>query len=336
MLSIIKRHILGAIAFSVALYFLFSEIMNSSHISTDKAYVDGETIEILSPVKGMIEDVKFDINEKVNKGEPIVLFNTTEAILKESSLDYLVKSIDSNIAAMEKRKSLYALQIEGLTERIELASRLHKIAQNNRVRIEKVVGRGSTSESNLDDARVTEYRQALEFSELTFELRRAKEELDVVEDEIRALLAKRKSASLDAERQSVLILEHTLLSPATGFVVKRSSSSGEAVDEYSKIGVIMNAEDVWITAYFKETELSEIEVGKTVSIEIDAYSDLNIKGVIESISPVAGNKHNELPVNFTSGNITRIVQRVPVKVSFDMPSGKFIQPGLSARVSLSD
>jgi membrane fusion protein (multidrug efflux system) len=132
-------------------------------------------------------------------------------------------------------------------------------------------------------------------------------------------------------------LTYTVIrSPADGRIGQKTVESGERITAGSALMAVV--EDVWVVANYKETQLAEMRVGQTATIHIDAIPDKDFRGYVDSWSPGSGSVFALLPPDNATGNFTKIVQRVPVKIRFDADSIKGyeqrIVPGLSCEPSV--
>ena len=149
--------------------------------------------------------------------------------------------------------------------------------------------------------------------------------------------AKYDSASARAT-QAELSLEYTQLkAPSNGIIAKSSAEIGQLANAGAALVGFVSSEERWIIANFKETEISEIKVGKAVDIQIDALSGKNYTGEVESISSATGATFTLLPPDNATGNFTKVVQRVPVKIKINNLSEQDkdqMQAGLSVVVKV--
>jgi len=147
--------------------------------------------------------------------------------------------------------------------------------------------------------------------------------------------AKAKVAELEAARDlAALDLSYTkIVAPQDGVVSKKNVAVGQSVSLGSPIAQLVPSKAVWITANFKETQVGKMKVGQSAEIEVDALSGQKLHGQIESFSAATGAKFALLPPDNATGNYTKIVQRMPVRVKLDpLPDGIMLRPGMSVEV----
>jgi membrane fusion protein (multidrug efflux system) len=131
--------------------------------------------------------------------------------------------------------------------------------------------------------------------------------------------------------QAELNLQYTkILAPVSGILSKRNVEPGQVVQPGQPLFSIVNLDDIWVTANFKETQLKNMRVGQKVTIRVDAYGR-DYSGVVESISGATGARFSLLPPENATGNYVKVVQRVPVRIRFDkgQDANHLLRPGLS-------
>ncbi len=132
-----------------------------------------------------------------------------------------------------------------------------------------------------------------------------------------------------------LNLSYTVITaPSSGFIAKKSAQVGQLANIGSPLCSLVSDKSLWITANFKETQVSKMQAGQAVIVKVDAYAGQSFNGKIESIAPATGAKFSLLPPDNASGNFVKVVQRIPVRVVFtDAPDpSKPLRAGMSAMV----
>ena len=153
--------------------------------------------------------------------------------------------------------------------------------------------------------------------------------------------AKEKSAVAQVDTAKALLdiakldLSYTqIVAPQAGVVSKRSISEGQTVSAGQAIVQLVTPE-LWITANFKETQVHAMRVGQKVTFDVDAFPGVDLKGEVESFSGATGSRFTLLPPDNASGNFTKVVQRMPVRVKLgNPPQGVTLRPGMSVDVTV--
>jgi membrane fusion protein (multidrug efflux system) len=130
----------------------------------------------------------------------------------------------------------------------------------------------------------------------------------------------------------------TITAPEDGTVGARSLRVGQYVQAGTQLMAVVPLHSVYVVANYKETQLTDVHAGQPVDISVDTFPDATVHGVVDSIAPASGQEFALLPPDNATGNFTKIVQRVPVKVTFDPgalgPLVDFVVPGMSAVVEV--
>ena len=147
-----------------------------------------------------------------------------------------------------------------------------------------------------------------------------------------------KQESLKAKLDNSLInLSSTIVrAPIDGTIANRIVEPGVYMKKGWPLMSIVPTKDVWVIANFKETQIEDMKVGQKASIQIDAFSNLKLEGRVLSFSPASASSFSLIPPQNASGNFVKVVQRIPVKITMNLPDsfkGKII-PGMSAKIKV--
>jgi membrane fusion protein, multidrug efflux system len=163
------------------------------------------------------------------------------------------------------------------------------------------------------------------------------EAVRTVPEQLKVTRARAGAASAEVQRaisalaQAELNLQYTkIVAPVTGVLSKRSVEPGQTVQAGQPLFSIVNLDDIWVTANFKETQLRDMKVGQRVKIKVDAYGR-EYNGVVESIGGATGARFSLLPPENATGNYVKVVQRIPVRIRFDkgQDPNHELRPGMS-------
>jgi membrane fusion protein, multidrug efflux system len=209
-------------------------------------------------------------------------------------------------------------------------------AARDYARTHELSGRGWASQSRSDQTEADHLRARAKIAEAEANEAAARRQMEVLETQ-RPQLEADIAAAAAALRLAEIELENTAVrSPADGRVGERQARVGQ----YVRAGTLLVAvvpRDVWVIANFKETQIPALRIGDEMAISVDGIPGTEFKGRVESLSPASGAQFALLPPDNATGNFTRIVQRIPVKITFDpgQPSLDQLRPGMSAVVALS-
>ncbi len=162
-------------------------------------------------------------------------------------------------------------------------------------------------------------------------------EAQIAQARAQAALARARVETAKAVRDLAAIeVEHTrIIAPSDGLASKKGVVVGQMVAPGQAVAMLVPTKAVWVVANFKETQLSQMKTGQPAEVEIDAYPGVKLHGEVESFSGATGSRFSLLPAENATGNFTKVVQRVPVRVKLkEVPADKELRPGMSAEVTV--
>lgn len=331
------RTIIVLLVITIALATIYWLIISyySDKNRTDDAHVDGDIVPVLARTDGFTETIYVDDDEHVNKGDTLVQLDTTDYHLQ------LLQAITSlAISKTNLERSMIALESKKIDQKI--AEQQIGMQEASLVTAESNYRRNGI----LKDKGVVSV-QIYEFSEEAY--KKAILSLENAQDRLQQATAALENAYRDtelaqyniaAQENQIKILKQnilysSILAPVTGYVSKRSVQTGQMVRTGTQIFSIVQSDDIWVTANFKETQLAQFPVGTKVKMVADAYPKENFIGIVESIGAATGSKFALLPPDNATGNYVKVIQRVPVKIQFEdkAKAAELLRPGFSIVVS---
>jgi membrane fusion protein (multidrug efflux system) len=283
-------------------------LFNRGKVSTDDAYVDGRVYTITPRVPGYVVEVLVEDNQRVQAGDPLVRLDPVEY----------------EVALAESRAALASLQEDATAAEQALALARAEAAQADLdlKRAADLLRTKAVSQSAVDEA------QTKAATKLAL-VRSAQAKLDAIRRRNKgAADSADKNTMLDTlleayrakVKQAALNLEYTtIVAPGNGYVTKKSVEPGLMVDRGQPLLRIvpLAGADVWVTANFKETDLTDVAPGQPVTMEVDTYPGVTVKGTVDSLQSGTGAVFSLFPPENASGNFVKVVQRVPVKITID-------------------
>ncbi len=296
--------------------------------STDDAFVDSRVTAISSQVAGAIVDVPVTDNEEVRAGAVLVQID-------QRNYRAAVAQAQGSLAETRARVSNYDAQIDAQGSQIEQAQKQVEQAQaaltfstQENERYQKLLQQGSGTEQRAQQAAsdLTQRRAALESARAL--LTTAVRQLKVLQTQRQGAAAQVEEAEAALEKAQADLSRTTIVAPEAGRVGKLSAARGAYAQPGQSLMMFVPSR-LWITANFKETQLTDMRPGQPVSIRIDAYPDRDFRGHVVSLQPGSGTAFSLLPAENATGNYVKVVQRVPVKIEFDEHVDVYIGPGMS-------
>src|ERR1700681_4435404 len=299
--------------------------------STDDAYVQADSTIIAPKVSGYLSAVLVEDNQPVKANQPLAKIDDRDyvAALDQAKADVATAQADiANVTAALQQQQDVIAQARA-TVAVDQANLTY--AEQENARYADLANRGSGSVqmaqqavSKLDTARATLTRD-------TAAVAAAEQQVAILQ----AQLAKADAAlqhNQAVQEQAQLNLSFTnIVAPIDGVVGNRSLRIGQFVQAGTQLMAVVPLAAVYVVANFEEIQLAVIRAGQPVDIVVDTYSGTTIKGHIDSIAPTSGQEFALLPPDNATGNFTKIVQRIPVKIAIDpnTPLGGELRPGMS-------
>ena len=335
--------ILGILVVGLAGWGLQRYRFARTHVSTDDAQVDGHITPIAPKVQAFVARVLVDDNQRVRAGDTLAVLDARpfRARLEQAEGEYraAVAAAGSAVrtgAAAAQLASARA-SASGASAAVVAAEATLRKATADLARYRVLAASKVISAQQLDQA-----QWAVDNGQAALDLARkqaaaAASQVGAAEAQLAAASA--RVASADAARKDArLVLDDAvLLAPTDGIVAKRSAEAGALVQPGQQLMAIVPETRVWVTANLKETQLERVRPGNTVEIEVDAYPGVKFTGRVESLSPATGARFALLPPDNATGNFTKVVQRVPVRIAVDPRQDPThpLRPGMSAVVTIT-
>jgi membrane fusion protein (multidrug efflux system) len=286
--------VLGLVALALLAGVVFGVkemVFYKHHAETDDAYVEGHIDPVLPKVSGYVTKVLVDDNQRIEKGQLLLQIDPRD----------LQSRVDTARAALENARAKVAV-----------------------ARANAASARTEAARAAADLTRYAPLRTKEEISQQQYDAARAAAE----SSKAAAAAAERNIAAAEAEvaqKQADLDFAELQLSyasvnaPAPGTVARKSVEVGQYVQAGQPLLAIVEDSETWVVANFKETQLKKMKIGQSVNVEVDAYPKTVFHARVESFSPATGAKFALLPPDNATGNFTKVVQRVPVKIVFTDP-----------------
>jgi membrane fusion protein (multidrug efflux system) len=308
-----------------------------SHESTDNAQVDGHLVPVLAKVSGYVTAVTVDENDRVRADSALVRIDEREYAVRlaQADADLAAARAAAGGRGVEGQAQAAVANASGqeaaLTANIAAARANAVKAEADLRRMRELVANQVVSRQQLDAAQAAADAARAQLAAAQNSAGAAGAGVANAEAGVR--LAQARLGSAEATRQNAqLQLSYTrVTAPVSGIVSRKQVEVGQLVQAGQPLLTIVSDTGVWITANFKETQLHDLKVGQDVDIEVDAYGGATAKGKVESVSAATGAKFALLPPDNATGNFTKVVQRVPVRIRVTQGLGQNrpLRPGMS-------
>lgn len=306
--------------------------------TTDDAFIDADIVRVSAQESGTLVEVPVTSNQRVKAGDILARIDpsVTEAALRlrQAQLAQAKAAMGEAEAGIAEAKAA----LEGAKSNAAGADVTAQNALTKAERYAEIVGRSgdsSVSTQTLDDTVATADEAEAAAAAARTQVTTAESRLEAAEAKAASAAANIAAAEASVSAAMVNLGHMTLTASIDGQVVQNNVNLGSYVAPGTQLMAIV-PNDLYVTANYKETQLSQIKVGQPVDIKIDAFPDVNFTGKVVSIQNGSGQAFQLLPPQNATGNFVKVVQRVPVRISIDSPdlSTYPIGPGLSVVPSI--
>jgi len=328
--------IIGGAAFAAILLGAGWIAMPASSVSTDDAYVKADSIIIAPKVQGLIAEILVRDNQRVRKGQPLIRIDDEDYLQAVDAAQAAVQSAQAALDQLPSQEALAAANARAAGVAIRSADAEKARAAADDARFGRLATAGDISRSQADQARATAIRATAEAEQSRASYLASQQQVVVVaksRGQLLAALAKSK-ADLRLAQQN---LEHTVVrAPVDGVVGDRQAQIGEYIQPGTQLMTVVPLDTIYVVANFKETQTARMLAGQHVRVTFDALPNRSFDGEVESFAPGSGSEFSLLPFEPATGNFTRIVQRMPVRVHLlpGQNGAERLRPGLSADVTV--
>jgi len=309
------RSIIIVLVLLVAAYFGYKKVhFVLTHETTDNAQIETQITPVLPRVAGYVKTIVVKDYDSVKTGQLVVELDDAElqTQLLEMEADYKQAEVDVVNAKAALNNAVVSLKVN--RGNIELSEMRKQKAADDLKRDQNLFTDQAITRKQLDDSKFNLETTTQQVANSNTDLSAAESRIAVLQSGIA-----KANAGLDVKRAKIeetkLKITYTkIYAPQAGKIGKKNVSEGQYVQAGTPLFSIVNDTTYWIIANFKENQLRKLYPGKEVDVEIDAYPDQKITGIIESLSDATGAKFSLLPPDNASGNFVKVTQRVPVKI----------------------
>jgi len=334
--------ILGVLIVIGAIWGVKTFLYTRVHESTDDAQVDGHIVPVLAKVGGFVDGVFTDENQHIKEGTLAVLIDSAEYVAQLAKATGDLAGAQAAVGLKGSGQAYAQVrtaegQSAATDAQIIAAQANYAKAKADLSRFQELAAKQIVSKQQLDAAQAA--ADAAQADLLAAQKQAAAAGASVSGAQAGISLAEARVASARATRENAALqLFYTkVTAPASGLVSRKQVELGQLVQPGQTLFSIVTDTGAYITANFKETQLNDIRVGQKVQFDVDAYPGCDAEGFVESLSGATGAKFALLPPDNSTGNFTKVVQRVPVRIHITKGcgDGRPLRPGMSVNVHVA-
>jgi membrane fusion protein (multidrug efflux system) len=298
-------------------------------VSTDDAYVKADNTTIAPKVSGYLTEVLAGDNEQVKAGQVLARIDPRDfqVALDQAKAD--VAAARATVASKQAQLEIQEAVIAAAKATIDVDNANKTFTRQENKRYSELASSGFGSVQNAQNAQARDAGAEAAIQRDTANLASALKHVDL----LRAELAQAEAASARAEalqRQAELNLGYTTITaPIDGMVGNRTLRTGQLVQAGTQLMSLVPVSGAYIIANFKETQLTNVHQGQAVDVEVDMFPGKTVHGHVDSLAPASGQEFALLPPDNATGNFTKVVQRIPVKIALDGGAAIELRPGMS-------
>jgi membrane fusion protein, multidrug efflux system len=298
-------------------------------VSTDDAYVKADNTTIAPKVSGYLTEVLVGDNERVKAGQVLARIDDRDF---KVALDQSKADVSAAEAAINSKKAQLDVQqavIAAAKATVEVDTATKTFASQENKRYTDLAATGYGSVQNAQQAQSRNASADAAIIRDTANLASAEKQVELLKAEIvQATAAAARAEAI--QRQAELNLSYTtIIAPIDGVVGNRTLRVGQYVQAGTQLMSLVPASGAYIVANYKETQLTHVAQGQAVDVEVDMFPGKVVHGHVVSLAPASGQEFALLPPDNATGNFTKVVQRIPVKITIDQNPSVDLRPGMS-------
>jgi membrane fusion protein (multidrug efflux system) len=305
--------------------------------TTDDAFVAGDVTPLSARVSGNITEMPVNDFQIVKKGDLIAVIDPSDYQAQFDLAQANLAAAEAALANLENQRSVQEALVReaqstiDATEADVLRYQLEDKRQRDLLRT-GIAGTQQLVEQADANAKKTLAQRRLNDAQLD-QQKAALAAIDTQEKQVQAQI---KAAEAQVALASDNLRYTRILSPADGLLGQRQVRLGQFVNVGTQVVAVLPLPNLWVMANYKETQMTDIRLGQPARIAVDAFPDLKLTGRVDSWSPGTGSTFALLPPDNATGNFTKVVQRVPVKIVLDKDAslGALVRPGMSVETTI--
>jgi membrane fusion protein (multidrug efflux system) len=316
------------------IYFVRYLVYSEEYEDTNDAQVDAYVNPVSARAGGFIKEVLFEEHQSIKQGDTLVILDDREYVQRVKEAEALLE--DTKAQQEILNAAILSAQTATLVNRDQINSAQARLWQQEQdvKRYKNLLSEEAVTLSDYEQVQTRYDVSKSDHSAAINSLKTGDSKVRELQSRYNSLFAARKRAEalLDLAR---LNLSYTVItSPYNGYTGRKTILEGQQVQAGQPLVSVVNTNNKWVIANFKETQVHGMYLDQPVEIEADAIPGKTFRGKIEAIAASTGSKFSLLPADNSTGNFVKIVQRVPVKIIFDEPNVEALKAGMNVKVKV--
>jgi membrane fusion protein (multidrug efflux system) len=308
--------------------------------STDNAYVQGEITRVSSQLGARIDQVLVQDNQHVEKGQLLIKLEGDDFHLAVDRANAALATRQAERLQAQSKLTQQASLIAASEAQVASSQASLGRSQIDLSRAQTLRKPGYVSEERVTTLSADTHIARSQVTKAQADAQSQRQQVNSLSAEIKRLDAMIANAKTDLAQAELNLTRSEIHAPISGMIGQRAAREGQYVQAGAYLLSIVPDQDIWIQANFKETQIGHMQPGQKAELTFDAYGDTPIEARVDSLFAASGAQFSLLPPDNATGNFTKVVQRIPVKLTFaaDNPLHGKIRPGMSvtAKVNIKD
>lgn len=304
-----KKKVIGLLFLTIAVTVVGCVVFyihyQTYHVTTDDAFIDADIYTVTPQITGKVLSVSVEDNQQVKKDAVLATLDTTDLQADLRTATRNLEVVRNQIAGQYASITVEGAQMSQLKAQLALVDL-------ERERVTKLLARGAVPKSEYDKVQT-------QWKTLNAQIAAARRQQGQIESAIGPKDKEGKEAAVrlaeaNIEQIKIRIDHATIRAPIDGYIARKNVAVGEVVTTGQPLMIVVPLQTVFITANYKETQLTLVRPGQPVEIEVDTYPGVKFRGKVASIMAGTGSAFSLLPPQNATGNYIKVVQRIPVKI----------------------
>ena len=327
--------ILGVLLVAGGIFGVKEYLYYSKHVDTDDAQIDADISPVVTRVGGYVDSIMFEENEHVEAGQVLVKLDQRDYQIKLEQAQAAQQGASAGTNVAQAQISTTVANASAAKANMVAARVKLRQAEQDYARYANLVKDGSVTQQQFEQAQAQRDAAGAAYQAAQDQYNAATKQIQTTKSQLVVSNTGVDQRQADVDFAKLQMSYTTIKAPVSGIASNKNLQVGQLVQPGQKLFSIVNDSSLYITANFKETQLGDLHEGQHVDIEVDAFPDVELDGLIYNFSPATGAKFSLLPPDNATGNFVKVVQRVPVKIKI-LPSKVMdeLRPGMSVKVSV--
>jgi membrane fusion protein (multidrug efflux system) len=328
--------ILALVIITAATFGISKYIYSLHHEDTDDAQLDADINPVLSRVSGYVQEIRFEENQQVNKGDTLVKLDDRDLLIKVEQAQAALQNAVAGVSVAKANSGSSRANVATASSNVEAAKvRLWKATEDFN-RYDNLLKDKAITQQQYDAAKAEKLSAEAQLESINKQQSAAAMQGEASSQQIAVAESMIAQKQADLDYAKLQLSYATITAPASGIASKKNIQPGQYVNAGTPLFSIVSDNGVYVVANFKETQLERMKTGLPVDVKVDAFPSEKVDGSVYSFSAATGAKFSLLPPDNATGNYVKVVQRIPVKIKLngDKNLHAMLRPGMSVKVSV--